>query len=111
MGLDVKRPRLIELIGWGILAALFAGLALFVGVSLLTEKDPTLLKIVILYLTVAWMLYWAFWLNSAEKMWERSAKTMEKQQTVFLIKLIVSIGCICLIWFSIPMVISMIAGD
>lgn len=66
---------------------------------------PTWLKLVLLYVVVAWMLYWAFWLTSAEQMWERSAKTMDKRQTVFLIKLMVSLACIFLVWFSIPMLI------
>lgn len=108
MGLDVKRPRWTELIGWGLLAAYFAGLALFVGTSLLTEESPpTWQKLVLIYLLVAWMLYWTFWLNSAEEMWERSAKSMDKQQTVFLIKIIVSMACIYFVWFSIPMLIEL----
>ena len=69
------------------------------------EAFPTLLKLVLLYLVVVWMLYWAFWLNSAEEMWERSSKTLDKQKTVFLIKLIIAMLCIFAIWFSIPMVI------
>ena len=66
---------------------------------------PTWLKLVLLYGVVAWMLYWTFWTNSAEELWERSSKTSDKKQTILLIKLIVSALCIWAVWFSIPMII------
>ena len=108
MVLEVKRPRWIELIGWGLLAVYFAGLALFVGMSLLSEEDPPIwLKLALIYLVVAWLLYSTFWTDSVENTWERSSKTTDKKQEVFLSKLIVVIVCIASIWFSIPMLIEL----